>query len=79
MNILSISKDNREAVVLLSSGELNAICNALYKAPEYQKDNPFYKLYSDMMIARDISQYGHIDNFCLEKVLECREHIQKKS
>lgn len=76
MNILNISKTNGNATLLLSSNELVAICNALYKAPENHKNNEFYKLYGDMLIARDLSQYGSLDAFCLEKVMECRNNIK---
>lgn len=77
MNILNVSKNDRNAVLLLSSEELVLICNILYKAPENHKGNLFYKLYSDMMIVRDMSQYGNLDAFCLEKVLEYRNNIKK--
>lgn len=78
MNIQNISKENKEAVVKLSTDDLTIICNALYaQLPENQKNERFLQLYSDMMIARDLCQYGHIDNFCLQNVVKCRNGIGK--
>ena len=28
-----------------------------------------------MMMARDICQYGHVDNFCLHNIVKCRNSI----
>lgn len=78
MNIQNISKENKETVVKLSADDLNIICNALYaQLPESQKNERLLQLYSDMMIARDLCQYGHIDNFCLQNVVKCRNSIGK--
>ena len=71
MNILNISKKDREVTVTLSSDELVKICNVFYNA-ETNRNDLFYQLYSDMMVARNLSQYGHIDSFCLRKIVECR-------
>lgn len=78
MNIQNISKENKETVVKLSADDLTIICNALYaQLPESQKNERLLQLYSDMMIARDLCQYGHIDNFCLQNVVQCRNSIGK--
>ena len=78
MNILSVSKEHNEAVVRLDSTELNVLCNVLYRAA---KDNKIkevgYLLYSNLMMARDLSQYGHIDAFCLDRIIKCREKAQE--
>lgn len=75
MNIFSISKTKREVTLSLSSDELVKICNALYKTPEELRNNLHHKLYADMMIARELSQYGHIDDFCLDRIVEERKKI----
>lgn len=78
MNIQNISKKNKETVVKLSADDLTIICNALYaQLPESQKNERLLQLYGDMMIARDLCQYGHIDNFCLQNVVKCRNSIGK--
>ena len=59
------------------------ICNALYlhskeqdlQSKEQKTNDHFLQLYSDMMIARDLCQYGHVDNFCLRNVVACRNDI----
>lgn len=78
MNILNVSKNERKAVVSLSSDELVKLANVLYNAPDRDKTNLYYKLYSEIMLARDLSQYGHIDGFCFEKIAECRKKLKTK-
>ena len=78
MTILSVSKEKSEAVVKLNSDELVALCNVLYQATKVENVRAIvYQLYSNMMIARDLSQYGHIDAFCYEKIGECREKVRQ--
>ena len=76
MNILNISKKDNEAIVRLSSDELVKLGNILFHAPYTDKDNLYYKLYGEIMLARDLSQYGHIDAFCFERIAECREKLK---
>ncbi len=66
MNIQTISKEKREVMVELTADDLVIICNALYAQLGEKKYNDiFMQLYSDMMMARDLCQYGHVDNFCV--------------
>lgn len=77
MNIQNISKDKREATVELSADEFVIICNALYAQLGEKKDKEnFLQLYSDMMMTRDLCQYGHVDNFCLHNIVKCRNNIE---
>ena len=79
MNINSISKENSESVITLTSSELVTLCNVLYeKTVGESASKTALKLYADLMIARDLSQYGHIDAFCLERIIKCRERINNK-
>lgn len=74
LNIQSISKEKREAVVTLNSDELVLLCNLMYQAPkEYQNRQLTNQLHSEMMIARDLSQYGLIDNFSIGRIVAARE------
>lgn len=78
MTIQTISKEDENVTVELSADDLVMICNALYLHSKEQKTNDhFLQLYSDMMIARDLCQYGHVDNFCLRNVVACRNDIGK--
>ena len=63
MNIQNISKNDREVTVTLSSDELVKLCNVLYYARDIK---------SDLMIARDISQYGNIDDTTFSKIIKER-------
>lgn len=78
MNIQNISKKKRNVIVELEADDLVMICNALYSQLEEEKNRePFLQLYSDMMMVRDLCQYGHIDNFCLSNIVKCRNDIGK--
>ena len=85
MTIQTISKEDENVTVELSSDDLVMICNALYlhskvydlRSKGQKTIDHFLQLYSDMMMARDLCQYGHIDNFCLRNVVACRNDIGK--
>ena len=78
MNILSISKKENKAVIEFDSDELVTLCNVLYRATvEDGAHIGHYRLYDGLMLARDLSQYGHIDNFCLDRIVECREKAKE--
>ena len=77
MNIQTISKEKREVMVELTADDLVIICNALYAQLGEKKYNDiFMQLYSDMMMARDLCQYGHVDNFCLHNIVKCRSGLK---
>lgn len=77
MNIENISKEKGEVLVKLSATDLVAICNALYRQTKEQENKEnILQLYSDMMMARDLCQYGHIDDFCLRNIVRCRGGIK---
>lgn len=83
MTIQTISKEDKNVTVELSADDLVMICNALYlhskeqdlQSKEQKTNDHFLQLYSDMMMARDLCQYGHVDNFCLRNVVVCRNGI----
>ena len=78
MNILSISKTKSEAVISLNSTELVSLCNVLYEETKGDCSNSIiFLLYGNLMMARDLSQYGLIDGFCFEKIAECREKAKE--
>ena len=74
MNIENISNEKGDVLVRLSKDDLVGICNALYRQTEEQEN--ILQLYSDMMMARDLCQYGHIDDVCLQNVVRCRSGIK---
>lgn len=78
MNILSVSKEKNEAVIRLDSNELVELCNVLYKVQKNEdRSKIFYLIWGNMMMARDLSKYGHIDAFCFEKIAKCREKMNQ--
>ena len=77
MTILSVSREKSEAVIRLNSSELVEMCNVLYKAQNDDKKKIFYQIYGNMMMARDLSQYGHIDDFCFGKIAMCKEKMRQ--
>lgn len=79
MNILSISKEKNESIIKLDSTELVALCNVLYQATKNEKEKAIvHQLYGNLMIVRDLSQYGHIDGLTLNNILKCREKVEEK-
>lgn len=78
MNIQNIDKSKKEVTVILDSDELVKICNCMHKADNENQKGNFHTLYSEMIIARELSQYGHIDNWALSKVVEQRVHCDLK-
>lgn len=75
MDILNISKDEGVTIVRLSSSELVKLANVLYRSPDEEKNGLYYKLYGEIMIARELSQYGHIDDFSFKCISKCRESL----
>lgn len=77
MNIQTISKEKKEVMVELTADDLGIICNVLYaQLGEKKHNDTFMQLYSDMMMARDLCQYGHVDDFCLHNIVKCRSRFR---
>lgn len=76
MEIMQLSKEKKEATIRLSADELVKLTNVLYHATEEEKNNLYYQVHSDLLMARDLCQYGHIDQFCLSEINKCRNQIK---
>ena len=77
MDIFEISK-SKKANITLDAGELVTLCNVFHAIAEnadHKKNITFYGMYDKFMMLNDLVQYGHIDAFRLEKMMECREKI----
>ena len=68
MKINSIDSTNNDVTITLNSTELVNICNALYR----DKERKCNRLYADFMMIRDLSQYGHIDDYCFGRIVKQR-------
>lgn len=79
MDIQSVSKESRECTIKLSVDELSVICNSFYFAENAGVGgNLFHKLYSEMIAANNLCQYGHIDNFALSEIIKHRNKTEDK-
>lgn len=77
MNIQNISKEKKNVTVELNADELVMICNLMHSTQkEESSKGQFNELYSDLMMARDLCKYGHVDNFCLSNIVKCRDEIR---
>lgn len=76
MTINSVSKDSGKATFTLNASELVTLCNAMHHAKDKTNNPCFYHIYSNLMMMRDLSQYGHIDNFCFDQIIKCRENMK---
>ena len=72
MTINEISQTKGTVTVTLTADELITLCNIMHNAPETSKNDKYYKLDADLVLARDLCQYGHIDNFSLSRVVDNR-------
>lgn len=78
MQILNISKEDSEAIIKLDATELTTLCNALYYCrKEMVKNTTYHKIFGDLTIARNLSSYGHIDDFAFKKIANQRRYVRK--
>lgn len=70
MRINMVDSTKNEVNITLNSSELVAICNALYRDKELS--SKYNEMYSDFMMAKDLSQYGRVDNWCLMEMVKKR-------
>lgn len=79
MDIQSVSKESRECTIKLSVDELVMICNSFYHAEKnYEHSDLFHNLFSEMIIANNLCQYGHLDNFALSQIIKKRNETENK-
>lgn len=79
MDIQNISKESRECTIKLSVDELVMICNSFHHAEKnYEHSDLFHNLFSEMIIANNLCQYGHLDNFALSQIIKKRNETENK-
>ena len=71
MTLLNLSKQDRIATVSLTADELIILCGALHEYTRHNEKPIIYKLYAGLMMIRDLTEYGHIDNVCFDMVADC--------
>ena len=61
--------------------ELVLLCNTMYYAEKAGVDEVkrelFHKVYADLIIAKDLCQYGHIDDFDFKLIVNERNFPSK--
>lgn len=78
MNIQSISKEKREVTVRLDADELVMLGNIMHLASTHANQTKpsntekLASLYADIILARDLCQYGHLDDFSLSNIVRNR-------
>lgn len=78
MQFLNISKEKQEVVVRLDTNELVVLSNVLYQAKRQMIDNEVYhKIYSDIILARNLASYGQIDEHVLDVMSTQRRYVKK--
>lgn len=73
--------NNKSVDVTLDPNELVALGNILYFYEKHHKEDELFatkerkfgSLYAQILLARDLCQYGHIDNFTLKTIVEHRD------
>ena len=78
MIIVSVSQAERKATITLDAGELVELCNAMFHAKGERDNQRFYHIYGNLMMARDLSQYGHLDVFSFDSNAQCREKANER-
>lgn len=67
MQINKVSYDGKKTTMTLSSSEIIDICNALRAVSKSYTNNPGWeKMYSGLILARDLARDGVADDFCLK-------------
>lgn len=72
MNINSISNDTGKVTLTLNIEELKNLANIMFATDDKHKDQKYHKLYSDIILARDLCQYGHLDESSLSFIVQHR-------
>lgn len=78
MNIQNISKEQEKVTVTLSVDELVRLESALANADDKCKDTLCHTLHSDILIAKNLCQYGEIDSYALNHIIKHRSNAGEK-
>ena len=78
MQILNLSKEDDEAIIRLDATELTTLCNSLYYCrKEMLKNEIYHKIFGDLLVARNLLSYGHIDDFAFDRIARQRQYLRK--
>ena len=82
MNIKNITKSTNQVNMTLEKDELVMLCNVMYRAKEAGVDEIksalFHKLYADLIMVSNLCQYGHVDDFAFNLIMDERKYAGLK-
>lgn len=82
MNIKNITKSTNQVNMTLEKDELVMLCNVMYRAEEAGVDEIksalFHKLYADLIMVTNLCQYGHVDDFTFNLIMDERKYAGLK-
>ena len=82
MNIKNITKSTNQVNMTLEKDELVMLCNVMYHAKitisDETKRELFHKLYADLIMVTNLCQYGHVDDFAFNLIMDEREYAGLK-
>lgn len=80
MNIKNITKSTNQVNMTLEKDELVMLCNVMYRAKEAGIDEIkialFHKLYADLIMVSNLCQYGHVDDFAFNLIMDERKYAK---
>ena len=82
MNIKNITKSTNQVNMTLEKDELVMLCNVMYRAKEAGVDEIksalFHKVYADLIMVTNLCQYGHVDDFAFNLIMDERKYAGLK-
>ena len=82
MNIKNITKSTNQVNMTLEKDELVMLCNVMYRAKEAGvdeiKSELFHKVYADLIMVTNLCQYGHVDDFAFNLIMDERKYAGLK-
>lgn len=80
MNIKNITKSTNQVNMTLEKDELVMLCNVMYHAKitisDETKRELFHKLYADLIMVTNLCQYGHVDDFAFNLIMQERKDVK---
>ena len=82
MNIKNITKSTNQVNMTLEKDELVMLCNVMYFAEiaglDETKRKIFHKVYADLIMVTNLCQYGHVDDFAFNLIMDERKYAGLK-
>ena len=84
MYIKNISKNDGQVTMTLDKDELVLLCNTMYCVENAEDDDSkreakrelFHKTYADLYMVMNLCQYGHVDDFAFNVIMDERKKLE---